>query len=141
MTGVERCDYMQTPWFTVLRSRCQSGPNSQVARQLGISAGALSQVLNGTGKYGDGTAKTDAIASRVLHTFGRYPCPHLSEEAGGDPQVITAEQCRAFAHRAAPTGSPRDMQHWQACRVCPHKAASAPATPKPVKPRSPHDSL
>ena len=133
--------YQTEPWFALLESRCTGTPRSKVAQQLGISAGALSQVLNGTGKYGTGTASTDRIAERVVHTFGRYSCPHLTGEAGGDPQVITADQCRAFAHRAAPTGSPRDMRHWQACRTCPHKAASAPTTPKPIKPRSTHDAV
>lgn len=133
--------YMNEGWFALLRSRCEGMSKASIARQLDISGGALSQVLNATGKYGTGEASTSRIADRVVHTFGRYSCPHLSEEAGGVEQVITAEQCRAFAHRAAPTGSPRDMQHWQACRVCPHKAASAPVTPKPVKPRSTHDSV
>jgi hypothetical protein len=108
---------------------------AQVARQLGISAAALSQVLNGSGCYGDGTAKTDRIADKVVHTFGRYSCPHLTAESGGDDQVITAEQCRSYAHREAPTSSPREMQHWQACRQCKHRDASAPPVARPLKAR------
>lgn len=118
--------YMAEPWFALLRSRVQGAPRVQVAKQLGISAPALSQVLNGSGEYGKGRASTARIASRVQHTFGRYPCPHLTAEAGGEEQVVSADECRAFAHIAPPTCSPRAMHHWQACLTCPHKAASAP---------------
>lgn len=126
--------YMSEPWFALLQSRTEGQQRTQVAKQLGISAGALSQVLNGSGEYGKGTASTARIADKVVHTYGRYVCPHLTEEAGGEQQVITAEQCRGYAHRAAPR-TPRDMQHWQACRQCPHKAASAPPVPREPQPR------
>lgn len=129
--------YQSEPWFALLGSRTDGTPRSHVARQLGISPAALSQVLNGSGKYGTGEASTAHIAERVVHTFGRYRCPHLSEEASGEEQMVSAEQCRAFAHRPAPTGSPRDMQHWQACRQCPHKAASAPPVPREASTRTP----
>ncbi|WP_314971749.1 hypothetical protein [Comamonas testosteroni] len=129
--------YQSEPWFAMLSNRVQQpgAVRAQVARQLGISAAALSQVLNGSGCYGDGTAKTDRIADKVVHTFGRYSCPHLTAESGGDDQVITAEQCRAYAHREAPTSSPREMQHWQACRQCKHRDASAPPVVRPLKAR------
>ncbi|MDD2711392.1 MAG: hypothetical protein PHU77_00590 [Simplicispira sp.] len=129
--------YQSEPWFALLGSRTEGTPRSHVARQLGISPAALSQVLNGSGKYGTGEASTAHIAERVVHTFGRYHCPHLTEEAGGEKQVVSAVQCRAFAHRPAPTGSPRDMQHWQACRQCPHRVASAPPVPREAIPRTP----
>ncbi|MCB1998418.1 MAG: hypothetical protein KDG57_21530 [Rhodoferax sp.] len=124
--------YMQEPWFVLLVSQCEQRPRSAVARLLGLSPATLSQVLNASGLYGTGAASTTRIADKVVHTFGRYPCPHLTAEEGGAPQVITAEQCRAWAHRPAPTGSPRAMQHWQACRQCPHAAHTAPPQPKPV---------
>lgn len=135
MSGAKQCTYMQEPWFALLQSRTHGTPRSQVAKQLGISGAMLSQVLNGSGEYGKGKASTARIADKVLHTFGRYTCPHLTEEAGGEPQAITAEQCRAYAHREPPTGSPRAMQHWQACRQCPHRDASAPPIPREVRPR------
>lgn len=120
--------YMNEPWFALLLAQV-SRPGvvrARIARQLGITAGALSQLLNATGLYGNGTASTDRMASRVIHTYGRYPCPHLTDEAGGQEQVvITAEQCRTYAHRPAPS-SPREMKHWQACNACPHKAACTP---------------
>lgn len=128
--------YQQEPWFALLLSRTDGTQRSQVAKQLGISPATLSQVLNGSGLYGTGQASTERIADKVTHTFGRYTCPHLTEEAAGEPQVVTAEQCRGYAHSAPPTGSPRAMQHWQACRQCPHKAASAPPVPRAIHPRN-----
>ena len=129
--------YMQQPWFALLQERTQRPRTvrADLARQLGISAAALSQVLNASGCYGNGKASTAHIAEKVIHTFGRYACPHLTAEAAGDDQVITAEQCRAFAHRDAPTSSPREMQHWQACRQCKHREASAPPVPRALQPR------
>lgn len=128
-------EYMTESWFALLQSRVQVQPRVQIAKQLGISAPALSQVLNGSGEYGKGRASTARIASRVEHTFGRYPCPHLTAEAGGDEQVVSADECRAFAHIAPPTCSPRAMHHWQACLTCQHKAASAPAVVVDARPR------
>lgn len=124
--------YQREPWFALLdeRARQPGAVRAHIAQRLGISRSALSQVLNGSGAYGSGAASTARIADRVQHTFGCYACPHLTAESGGDAHVITAEQCRAFAHRPAPTASPRDMQHWQACRQCPHREASAPPAPK-----------
>lgn len=127
--------YMQEPWFELLLERCKGAVRARVAAQLGISSTALSMVINGTGPYGDGSASTLRIAERVRHTFGRYVCPHLTEEAGGEPHEVTAEQCRAHAHCAPPTGSPRAMQHWQACRQCAHRAASAPPIERVPVPR------
>lgn len=139
--------YMREPWFVLLKERCQDAVQSHIARQLGVSATTLSMVLNGTGPYGDGSASTAHVADKVIHTFGRYTCPHLTADGDGVPVVITADQCRAHAHRPPPTSSPRAMQHWQACRHCPHREASAPpieripvprktARPVPVTPPS-----
>lgn len=130
-------NYKNEPWFNLLADVCARMKRKVVADVLGVSAPQISQVLNGSGKYGTGEAGTDKLAEKVIHTFGRYACPHLSEQSGfGDKSVvITAEECRAYAHRPAPSGSPRDMQHWQACNSCPHKAHTAPPTPRVVKPR------
>ncbi|MFT4243536.1 MAG: hypothetical protein QM569_14785 [Acidovorax sp.] len=126
--------YMEEPWFALLKSRTEGQQRVQIAKLLGISPATLSQVLNGGGEYGKGKASTAHVADKVLHTFGRYVCPHLTEEAGGEPQVITAEQCRTRAHGSVPT-TPSAARHWQACRQCPHKAASAPPVPREPHPR------
>ena len=127
--------YMSESWFELLQKRTEGQQRTQVAKTLGISPATLSQVLNGSGEYGKGTASTARVADKVVHTFGRYVCPHLTEEAGGVSQEVTADQCRAHAHRSAPS-TPRDMRHWQACNQCPHKAASAPPVARVVQPRN-----
>lgn len=127
--------YMSESWFELLQQRTEGQQRTQVAKTLGISPATLSQVLNGSGEYGKGTASTARVADKVVHTFGRYVCPHLTEEAGGVSQEVTADQCRAHAHRSAPS-TPRDMRHWQACYQCPHKAASAPPVARAVQPRN-----
>ena len=127
--------YMSESWFELLRLRTEGQKRTQVAKTLGISPATLSQVLNGSGEYGKGTASTSRVADKVVHTFGRYVCPYLTEEAGGVSQEVTADQCRAHAHRSAPS-TPRDLLHWQACNQCPHKAASAPPLARVVQPRN-----
>ena len=127
--------YMSESWFELLQKRTEGQQRTQVAKTLGISPATLSQVLNGSGEYGKGTASTSRVADKVVHTFGRYVCPHLTEEVGGVSQEVTADQCRAYAHRSAPS-TPRDMRHWQACNQCPHKAASAPPVARAVQPRN-----
>ena len=107
---------------------------AHIAKQLGVGPAALNQVLKAGGLYGKGVASTKSIANKVIHTYGRYACPHLTDEAGGQECVITAEQCRAYAHRSAPT-APREMKHWQACNQCAHKESSAPPVPRAVQPR------
>jgi hypothetical protein len=126
---------MQEPWFQLLIERCKGAVRARIAEQLGISSTALSMVINATGPYGSGVASTERIAERVVHTFGRYACPHLTAESGGEECVITADQCRATAHRPPPTGSPRAMQHWQACRQCSHREASQPPVERVPVPR------
>ena len=127
--------YMQEQWFLMLQKRALEVSRTKVATELGVSVPMVSQVLNGSGLYGSGQASTARIADKVVHTFGRYVCPHLTAEEGGVEQIVTADECRVYAHRPAPVGSPRAMQHWQECRRCPHFAASAPVVPKPVRPR------
>lgn len=129
-----RADYRDEQWFELLQVSLRGRQRKVVAEQLGISAPALSQVLNASGKYGTGQASTERIAERVMHVFGRYECPHLTEQAG-ESRIVSGDDCRIYALRPAPTSSPRDMQHWQACNACPHKAASAPVAPREVKPR------
>lgn len=126
--------YQDQPWFALLQRTCESMTRKEVADTLGVSAPTLSQVLNASGKYGTGEARTDKVAERVVHHFGRYECPYLTEQ-NGQSEVIDADTCRDHAHRPAPVGSPRAMQHWQACNQCIHKKHTAPHTPREVKPR------
>ena len=131
--------YMQERWFSLLQAACKPPTvKAEVALRLGVSAPMLYQVLNGSGLYGSGKASTRRLADKVLHQLGSYLCPHLTEQMGED-RVITSDQCRTYAHRPAPTASPRDLAHWQACRKCPHRASAAPPLQRPVVPRKGRD--
>ena len=128
--------YMAEPAFQLLRAASAAAPRSQVAKRLGVSPSVVGQVLNASGAYGSGKASPRKLFMRVEAAYGNWPCPHLTEQsATGQPEVITAARCSELAHRPAPTGSPRDIAHWQACRQCPHSAATAPPVPRPKVPR------
>lgn len=120
--------YQQEPWFGLLRAAVQRSTQRKVAQQLAVAESLVNQVLRGTGEYGKGTASTRRFAQRVNDAFGKWECPYLSDAEA--PREISAEQCRSFAHREAPTGSPRDLAHWRACRACPQKEHSAPPVAK-----------
>jgi len=128
--------YMDEPWFAVLRQAAEAHSKRWVALRMGVSPATVGQVMNGSGAYGDGTASTAKVAVLVMHKFGQFECPHLSERFA-EPRVISASECRQHAHQPAPPiGSPQALLHWRACSTCPHKALSAPAVAKPPgKPR------
>ena len=122
--------YMAESWFAMLVAECRrTGNTAAVALRLGVSAPLLYQVLSGTGEYGKGKASTKRLADKVLHQLGSYACPHLSEQHE-EERVISSDECRRYAHRAPPTGSPRELRHWQACRRCAHFTAAAPPQPR-----------
>ena len=132
--------YMDEAWFKLLLAACDREDQRKVAGRLGVSDSVISQVIRGTGAYGQGKASPARLAERVLHKFGSYPCPHLSEMYG-EERLISAPECRSIAHRPTPpVGSPGQMLHWRACATCPHKALSAPAQPKAPRPRKPADA-
>lgn len=130
----DRPAYMAEPWFALFNSACEREGQRKTAARLGVSDAQVSQVRNGGGHYGSGRASTKHIADLVLHKFGSYECPHLTQ-LFAEPRVITAPECRSYAHRAAPVGSAGQLDHWRACNTCPHKPLSAPAAPREVKPR------
>lgn len=131
---MRRMPYMDEPWFALLQQACEQSSRTDIARRLGVAQPTVCQVLNGSGLYGTGQAGTARMAEKVVHLLGQYACPHLSEQHNA-PRVISADECRVYAHRNPPIGSPRDLAHWQACRKCPHFALSAPPLPREPKPR------
>lgn len=132
---VRHMAYMADPAYAMLVAACDREDQATVAGRLGVSGSTVSQVLRGSGQYGTGAASPQRLFDRVVHKFGAYECPHLSQQYA-EPRVITAAECRSYAHRATPPiGSPGLMAHWRACATCPHKALSAPAAPKTQPPR------
>lgn len=125
---------MEDPRFALLRQAAQREPRAKVAERLGVSGSVVTQVLNGTGLYGEGKASPERVLEKALHKFGHFECPHLTERFA-EPKVISADECRTHAHRATPPiGSPQALNHWRACATCPHKPLSAPALPREPRP-------
>lgn len=128
-------DYMGETWFAMLHAATKTVTRAELSRRLGVSGPTISQVLNASGLYGTGKASTQRLADRVRHVLGSFECPHLSGQSE-TPRIITGDQCRSYAHREAPIGSPQDLHHWQSCQQCPHRALTAPPQPRAIVPRS-----
>ena len=62
-------NYMGEAWFAILRHQAGCTMHRALARALQIHESTLSQVLNGSGYYGDGRCSTDRIARRVMRVF------------------------------------------------------------------------
>lgn len=95
-------------WLDLLQARVKGSSQAAVARELGLSRSAISQVLSGT--Y---PACTTAIARKVLATYGEVACPHLG-------QAIPATACLDFQTRPMSTSNHHALNHWAACQACPH---------------------
>lgn len=65
--------YMQEAWFTILHQQATLMLRCALARALQVSPVTVSQVLNGTGKYGSGQCSTARMAQRVLYVFTKRP--------------------------------------------------------------------
>ncbi|MVT28770.1 hypothetical protein GO496_10545 [Acidovorax citrulli] len=113
---------------TLLMSRCAGGvTRTLIAKQLwalqhhDLDGHQRHRPLRRRqGQHREGCSPTGSCT----RSAASLPAPTPSRPS--ESQVITAEACRDFAHCGPPTGRPRAMQHWQACRKCPHAAASAP---------------
>jgi transcriptional regulator with XRE-family HTH domain len=83
---------------------------AEVARRLGISAAAISQVLSG--KY---QAAPDAILKRVIEVFGgiSVECPVLGE--------IPLSQCSGERKKPFAATSHQRVSLWKACQKCAHR--------------------
>ncbi len=95
-------------WLDLLESAVAARGQAAVARELGYSPTTLSLVRRG--RYPGGT---DRIEARVLQVLGDVACPFLN-------QTIPTSQCRRTSLAPVPTSNPKALQHWSACRSCPH---------------------
>ncbi|HXE96789.1 MAG TPA: helix-turn-helix transcriptional regulator [Dongiaceae bacterium] len=80
---------------------------AEVARRLGISAAAVSQIMSG--KY---QAAPDAILNRVIEVFGGLvvDCPVLGE--------IPLNQCASERKKPFAATSHQRVALWKACQKC-----------------------
>ncbi|MFC5920895.1 XRE family transcriptional regulator [Neisseria weixii] len=99
-------DYMKEEWFAVLKAETGKSSQAAVAEKLGYSGTSINLVLNG--KYNGNPAR---IAQKVKGVYFKVGCPHLET-------TITLNDCRDYAHAAAPTHNPAKMAHWRACLNC-----------------------
>jgi hypothetical protein len=113
-----RLPYMSESWFARLENEVRRSSMGRTAERLGLTVSAVSQVLNGTGGYGEGKCGTGKIAERVRVFLDiQITCPFLSAVTG-EPKKIAGDECRDYAYREVPTGSPMATRHWRACRTC-----------------------
>ena len=82
---------------------------AEVARRLGKSAAAISQILSG--KY---AAAPDEILKRVIEVFGglAVDCPVLGE--------IPLSQCSSERKKPFAATSHQRVALYRACQTCPH---------------------
>lgn len=97
-------------WIQALAAACERTSQAQVARQLGVSASMVSQVLGGTYR-----ASTQTLEQRVRLELpdGTVSCPVAGE--------LTVSECRAHQARPFANTNPQRVKLYGACRNgCPH---------------------
>lgn len=105
-------------WVETLAIQCGKTSQAQVARELGRSAAAVSQILNR--KY---SADLSAMEERVRGVFQHLviSCPAL-----GNMPMHVCQDWRAKG-RTFLLGNPQRSRMYRACLKCPRNKAAAPA--------------
>jgi len=115
---------MDAEWFHGLWREVKASTQAVVAARMGVSRSTLTVLLNGSGAYGAGQARTDGMERRYRQAFEQIECPH-------DGKTVGADHCREKALRQAPTHNPLQLNHWKTCQGCKFKPASTgPKLPK-----------
>lgn len=101
--------------INLLRREVTAKGQATVAKELGISKTAVSQILNG--KYQASTGHVESRVMRLYGGLGALVCPHRLEE-------ITPAECAATYNRAVAvglkaTGNPETLRQHHACLHCP----------------------
>lgn len=117
--------YMQADWFNGLLREVAATSITAVAAKLGIKRPTLSLLVNGSGLYGSGKAKPDAIELRFRQQFEQLNCPHTGKKVG-------VAHCREMALRRPPTHNPLLLMQWQACQECSYLPAPLAGVAVPV---------
>lgn len=97
----------QPDLLQLLRDKCAQLSQAEVARRLGYSPTAISQVLSGT--YG---GESSTILARVNEVFGStvVSCPILGE--------ISLGKCAEIRRRPFAATNPTRVALYRACRTC-----------------------
>jgi len=91
----------------LLRNKVAALGQAEVARQIGYSASALSQLLGGTYK-----GEPENILNKVEEVFGSttIACPLLGE--------IPLAKCAEHRNRPFAATNPQRVKQYRACREC-----------------------
>lgn len=96
-------------WIELLREACQATSQKAVARQIGYSPAAISQVLSGTYK-GDLKRIQAAVEGALMHHT--VECPVLG--------TLPRQTCIAHQRSELIPTNPMRVRLWRACRACPN---------------------
>ena len=102
-------------WIVALADACdRAGSQSLVARLIGKSPAAVSQVLKN--RYGAGLGRIEtAVRAHIIRE--RVACPGQGSES------ITKAECLAWQGRPFAATNPQRVRMFKACRSgCPHSA-------------------
>ena len=104
---------MSSPWLAILSGHAQTRGQAAVARELGVSPGAVSLVLSG--KYQASTQKIEDRVMRIYGAGGKITCPVLGRISPARC-VGMWESARKIGGRA---GNPATIRQYITCRKCP----------------------
>lgn len=96
-------------WITLLAAEVEASNRQAAGQRIGVSRTAVSLAL--ANKYP--SPSTAGIERRVLQALDGRDCPAHGE-------IISAQQCREYRDRPAPTQNPMSMRVWRVCQRCPH---------------------
>ncbi|NVF15967.1 hypothetical protein [Vreelandella maris] len=96
-------------WIVLLADEVRATNRKITAERIGVSRSAVSLAL--ANRYP--SPSTASIEKKVLEALDGLDCPALAI-------TISAEQCRDYRARPAPTHNPMAMRMWKHCQRCPH---------------------
>lgn len=99
-------------WIRLLAAEVEASNRTEAGKRIGVSRTAVSLVL--ANNYS--SPSTAGIERRVLAALDGRDCPAQGKR-------ISAEECREFRERPAPTHNPMAMRIWRTCQGCPHNPA------------------
>lgn len=100
----------------LLRSECANGRQSIVAKTIGYTPGAISQILSGSYKA-DPSAVLEVFEKIYIQGKDTVACPELRSE-------ISYAECSAHRRRQ-PTTDSHYARMYRACRKCPQNGGKS----------------
>ena len=94
-------------WLIELRQQCETKTQTQVAKELGVTKGLISQAVNN--KY---TGDLNRIERLVLSVYvgDVVVCPVLGE--------LSLDRCQRYQRERGTTHNPLRVQLYRACKTC-----------------------